>query len=101
MGTVATSSLSEKSLAKYIGSGYRILQSLFYDLSLRPLEITHTYRTRTGSRTFRQPMIMCEVDRRGIINQMVQMDTQIDFTEFNSLQLISAVCIYRKQLLIK
>ena len=71
--------------------------SMFYNLLLRPLEITHTYRMRNS--TYRQPMITCEVDRRGITNQMVQMHTQIDITEFSSLQLKLAVRKYKKQLL--
>ena len=71
--------------------------SHFYNLLLRPREITHTYGTRR--QTYRQPMLSCEVERRGIINQLIQMHSVTDMTEFSVLPLKQAVKKFQKILL--
>ena len=57
---------------------FRLLVSLlndgcpqFYDLLLRPYIATHNYRTR--GRAFRHPLVMCEVERRAVSYQLINL----------------------------
>ena len=41
----------------------------FYDMLLRPLLLLHGYNIQ--AQNFRHPMILCEVERRAIIHQII------------------------------
>ena len=69
----------------------------FYNLLLRPLETTHAYRTRGG--TYRQPMLTCEVQRRGVVNQLVLKLSEANINEFTNLHPQAAIRKYKRSLL--
>ena len=69
----------------------------FYNFLLRPLETTHAYRTRGGD--YRQPMLTCEVQRRGVINQLVLKLSEANITELTTLQPRAAIKRYKRSLL--
>ena len=43
----------------------------FYNLLLRPYISVHNYRTR--GRAFRHPLVMCEVERRAVSHQLINL----------------------------
>ena len=69
----------------------------FYDFILRPLEITHAYGTRR--RTYRQPMLSCEIERRGVVNQIILLYNETNLDQYSTLQLKLSVKKYKKMLL--
>ena len=47
----------------------------FYNLLLRPYISVHNYRTR--SRAFRHPLVICEVERRAVSYQLINLHETI------------------------
>ena len=64
----------------------------FYDLILRPHLISHNYHTRNIG--FRCPLILCEVERRGLSYQLVKLNDEIP-DHFRDLGIRSLKCMVK------
>ena len=78
---------------------YKFLVSLlygfypeFYDLILRPYLTSHNYRTRNIG--FRCPLVLCEVERRGLSYQLVKLNNDIP-DRFRDLGIKSLKCMVK------
>ena len=69
----------------------------FYNDMLAPLVPQHNYETRRLN--FRHPPLSCEIERRGIVYQMILLNEGINFEVYANLSVKSAVSQYRLSLL--
>ena len=85
---------------------FRLLVSLlngrcpeFYNLLLRPYLTTHNYRTR--GRAFRHPLVICEVERRAVSYQLINLyETVPEFYRNENVSLTTLVKEFKRHLLV-
>ena len=69
LGLLNLNNLYKLYLMKFLTLLLKGCLPIFYDLLLRPLLRNHRYGTRAGR--FRHPLIVCEVERRAVVHQMI------------------------------
>ena len=97
LGVLTVNNLFRFYLFKFLNLLMKGMLPYFYDLLLRPLLSTHDYNTRAGR--FRHPLVVCEVERRAIVHQLILMNEDINPNLFEGPTVRSVLKKYKKFLL--
>ena len=97
LGLLTVESLYKLHLFKFMVLVLKGNLPSFYELLIRPLLYSHNYHTRRGS--FRHPLVVCEVERRGVTHQLVLLYDEIQPEFYIDVSVHTAANKYKKALL--
>ena len=96
LGILTLRNILKLHLFKFLLSIFKGILPVYHNALLTPLYSHHRYGTRRG--TLRHPLITCEVQRKGIVHQLVLLYENIQIDTFSELSLAAAVSRFKKSL---